>query len=113
MFNSNKQTTWNEVLHQHLEAKFDESELTITKLADLMFMSERQLYRRMKEEFGVTPKEYVNHFRFKKAYNFLTQGTYKTVRETANAVGFKDIVYFARQFKNRFGMLPSEVAENY
>ncbi|MFK7948341.1 MAG: helix-turn-helix domain-containing protein [Saprospiraceae bacterium] len=74
-----------------------------------MLVSERQLYRIIKDKMGVTPREYLNHLRFQKAYTYLTEGTYKTIRETANAVGFRDTVYFSRQFKNRFGILPSEV----
>lgn len=60
----------------------------------------------------VTPVQYINHLRFKKANDYLLRGTYKTVRETASAVDFRDTVHFSRQFKNRFGILPSEVKQN-
>lgn len=107
------QKNWEESLDTLIHENLSNDSFTISELATLMLTSERQLYRNVKDRIGVTPLEYLNHLRFKKAYEYLTNRRFETVRETSKAVGFKDIVYFSRQFKRRFGMLPSELISSY
>ena len=53
--------------------------------------------------------QYLKEIRLEKAYEYLEMGIFPTVTATAHAVGFKDPIYFARKFKERFGVLPSKV----
>lgn len=101
--------TWLMDFNQYIATNLGESYLCVDSIADYFGISRRQLYRIVKAHTEQTPLEYLNQVRFKKAYQFLKEGTFDTVAATARAVGFADTVYFARQFKERFGVLPSEV----
>ncbi len=100
---------WLSDFNQYILDNIGESYLTTDSIAAYFGISRRQLYRKVKALTNQTPHDYLNQIRFQKAYEHLEQGTYETVAETARAVGFTDPVYFARKFKSRFGMLPSEV----
>ena len=104
-----KQKIWLQELNTQIEAHLSEPQLTAKKLALCLDISRRQLFRKVKALTGQTLNEYINTMRFQKAKEYLEHNTYKTVAETAHAVGFKDPGYFARQFKKRYGQLPSEV----
>lgn len=99
---------WLSRLDTHIQDHIDNGGFTSNHLAHLMSVSQRQLYRRVKDLTGATPNEYLNQARFQKALERIQQQNYNTIAEVAHAVGFKDVVYFSRQFKKRFGKLPSE-----
>lgn len=96
-------------LNQVLESSLSDSDIRIEDIADSLSMSKRQLYRRVQEITGKTPNEYFKDLKFARAYQYLQTKTYQTVMETSSAVGFRDTVYFSRQFRKRYGKLPSEV----
>jgi len=67
------------------------------------------LCQMFKRRYGSTPRAYLNDLRLSQAYRMLRMGTYTQVQDVALAVGFRDANYFARSFRQRFGMPPSEV----
>lgn len=100
---------WLSEFESHIQEHLSNELFTIAELAKLMNCSERQLQRKFKDCTGNSPIQYLKESRLQKAYKYLAEGSFSTVRETAVEVGFRDPVYFARQFRKRFGMLPSEV----
>lgn len=84
---------------------------TNTTLAAELSISERQLYRIVKELTGMSPNLYIRQIRLKAAYKFLQSGRYLTVKEVAAAVGFQKADYFTRLFKSEFGLTPMEVLQ--
>jgi transcriptional regulator GlxA family with amidase domain len=56
----------------------------------------------------MTVKEFIRSVRIKRAVQMLEQKK-MTVSEVAYEVGFKDIAYFRRCFKNQTGKSPSDV----
>lgn len=78
-------------------------------LAKDMCMSTSTLYRRMKQALGLSPNEWIRIQRLERAKTLLNSG--HNVSETANLVGL-DSAYLARCYKERFGIYPSEVANN-
>ena len=81
---------------------------SLDNLADDAAISRRQLTRRIKSLVGLSAGEYVKLIRYTKAREFLETRRYSTVKAVAYAVGFKDVVNFSKQFKERFGKPPSE-----
>lgn len=77
--------------------------ITVSSLSRLCMMSETHFRRAFKEIIGVSPIEYLLEVRMKRAEELLLQ-TGKSVREIAQACGFKDVEHFCRSFKSRTGM---------
>lgn len=66
-------------------------------------VSERTLYRRLKQVTGMTPAAYLRELRLERARTCLEQRTTYTMAEVAYQVGFEDPAYFARLFYKRYG----------
>ncbi|GAB5525326.1 MAG: hypothetical protein Roseis2KO_31980 [Roseivirga sp.] len=85
-----------------------DSKLSPAVLADRLSVSERSLYRKVKEATGYTPLAYVKELRLQEARKLITAKVYKSIAEVALNVGFEDHSHFSRTYKKRFGKLPSE-----
>ena len=91
-----------------LEEHYTDPELDIGKMAQLLFMSERTLYRKLKEIFGNSPNEVLLDFRLKRAYDAIQLEPNKTLGKIIKENGFLTNSYFARCFKKSYGILPSD-----
>ena len=105
--------SWLNELHQHFHQHISEPSFTQEQLARLMNISTRQLNRKLKQLTGQKPNHYLKNLRYQAALLLLQQKRYATVAETAYAVGLKDVVYFSRQFRIKYGKLPSEYLKNF
>ena len=74
-------------------------------------MSHSALYRKLKALTGFTIAEFVRGIRLKKAAGLLRTKEYK-IYEVAYMVGFSDLKYFRRSFKEQFEVTPSEYMKN-
>ena len=96
---------------QSLDALILESiekpEFNIESLSKSMNLSRVHLYRKLKAITGMSPSTYVRWFRVRKAADILLNSD-KRVSEVAYMVGFQDIAYFSKCFKQLFKVLPSE-----
>ena len=108
-FSGRHEEEWLSEFDQYILENLGESRLSVDSIAAHFDISRRQFYRIVKSLTNQTPHNYLNQIRFNKALEYLENGTFRTVAETAKAVGFADTVYFARKFRERFGVLPSEV----
>ncbi len=90
-----------------LEHKAD-FDFSVNTLAEQLKMSRRQLYRKMHLESGLTPNEFIQEVKFREARNLLESKAVDTVKALSFAVGVKDVVNFSKNYKKRFGKLPSE-----
>ncbi|WP_284141330.1 MULTISPECIES: helix-turn-helix transcriptional regulator [unclassified Virgibacillus] len=80
---------------------------SLDSLASRAQLSPRYFSRKFKEFIGCTVKEHIIRSRVKRAEHLLYH-TGMTVTETAFALGYKDIHFFSRQFKQVTGKNPSE-----
>ena len=80
----------------------------IKKLSAKAGMSERQLERKLKALIDQTPNQFVRSMRLQRAKQLLEQNA-GTVSEIAYMVGFNNIPYFSKAFREAFGKPPSEV----
>ncbi len=91
-----------------VEARLDDSNLSIDDLASDMNLSRVQLYRKVKSITGSSPVELLRTARLNRAYQLLIT-TDKSVSEVAYIVGFTAPSYFTKCFKEEYGMVPGDV----
>ncbi|MCF7802485.1 MAG: response regulator, partial [Candidatus Marinimicrobia bacterium] len=96
-------------LKQHIFENLDQNEFSVDQLAKTLFMSKRQLERKLKDLTGYSPAEFIRRLRLTQAEAFLREGTFTTVAEVAYAVGFRNVKYFSRLFFQQFGKHPSDL----
>jgi DNA-binding response OmpR family regulator len=92
-----------EVIQQNLE----DADLDVEKLAQFMNMSRPTLYRKIKSISDLTPNDFINITRLKKAAELLLEGKFK-IYEVALIVGYGSQTNFGRNFFKQFGKTPSE-----
>lgn len=80
--------------------------LTAESLAKRLYVSPQQLTALFRRRFGISTKEYIHQVRMERA-KFLLARTEKRIYEIAFEVGFQDIDYFTRVFKQNTGTTPS------
>ena len=82
-------------------------DISIADLARQSYQSESSLYRKFKKEFNTSPIDWLLRFRIRKAQEFLIRSD-MSIANVAAATGFKDQLYFARQFRKITGCSPKQ-----
>jgi AraC-like DNA-binding protein len=94
----------------HIAGRFQDPELSLTKVARSMGISPRYL-QRLLEKGGVSFRAQVTELRLKRAFVLLTEQSEHKLRisDVALQAGFSDISHFNRLFRSRFGDTPGGV----
>ncbi len=95
-------------LHEYIIINISDSDLRISDLASCSGLSERQLYRKLKEILGITPNVLITKIRMNVARQLLERGQYATVAEISFAVGYKSPDYFSCKYAEWFSKRPIE-----
>lgn len=90
-------------LHDYLQR-----DLTMTELASQLGYSPKQLTRLFREQYKVTPLQYLQHLRLQTAHLQLTENPDLSVRQAAAHIGMEPD-YFTRLFKKIHGTVPSSM----
>ena len=90
-----------------IEDHLSESELNVNALCELSGISNKQIYRKIKQLTGMSPVEYIKSIRMKKAAMLLQQKKF-TVAEVMYMVGFSNHSYFSKCFQAEFGKTPKQ-----
>ncbi|MBI5917592.1 MAG: response regulator [Bacteroidetes bacterium] len=98
---------WLESLENLVRSEVQNDLLSVNWLAHKMFISERQLQRRLKLLTGLGPNHYIREVRLQEGRRLLETREATSVKEAAYYVSFKDEKYFAHIFRERFGKYPS------
>lgn len=107
---SEKEKEWLEELEKVVLLNIKNADFSVNELAKAVFMSRSLFYSEVGRILGLTPNEYINEIRLLKAMElFQSQRGEYSVKEMASLVGYRDEKYFSRQFKQRFGVLPSQL----
>lgn len=93
-----------------IEDNISEPALNVEELGKEIGMSRITLYRKIKGLTGQTVVEFIRSFRLKRAAQLLAQN-HLQVNEVSYMVGFQDVDYFRKCFKEQFGYTPTEVAK--
>lgn len=92
---------------RYLENNLNNPQLSVENLSRQLGMSRSTLYTKLLELTGETPVEYIRSFRLDKAAALMEKSN-MTISEISYQVGFTTSNYFAKSFKGKFNMLPSE-----
>lgn len=95
----------------YMEQHYGEN-ITVSKLAELGYVSASSLNRRFKKETGITPIEYLIEIRIEKSKLLLRRKNIP-VTEVALRCGFGSSAHFSACFQNRTGIAPSEYRDRY
>ena len=96
-----------EHLQELIDKHLDNPELSIEMLSSELGISRAQLFRKVKAMTGVTPVDLIRQIRLQKAKQMLRQ-TDLSVSEIAYSVGFTSSSYFAKCYKDFFGVAPKD-----
>lgn len=91
----------------YLEENLTNSQLSVEELSRHVGMSRSTLYSKLLELTGQTPVEYIRSLKLGKAAAMLEKSD-MNVAQVAYSAGFSTPNYFAKSFKAKYGMLPSE-----
>ena len=99
-------TTYAEVAMRYLTSNYPRR-IKISDLADYIGVDRSYLTKSFREQYHVSPQEYLISLRMDQA-QFLLENTGKSVTDIAAEVGYPDSLAFSKSFKQRFGTSPSE-----
>ena len=91
-----------------IEANMGRENFEVEGLAQAVFLSRIQLYRKLRALTNLTPADFIRRMRLQRAKELLEKNA-GTVAEIADSVGFGNHSHFAHSFKEQFGILPGEV----
>jgi signal transduction histidine kinase/ligand-binding sensor domain-containing protein/DNA-binding response OmpR family regulator len=91
---------------KYVEEKIADADFSVEDLSRELGMSRVHLYKKLLALTGKSPLEFIRSLRLQRAAQLLS-GSQLTVAEVAYQVGFNNPKYFARYFKEEFGLLPS------
>ncbi len=91
-----------------IEDNLDDERLSVETLSSAVGFSRSQLNRKLQALLNTSPNQLINEIRLNKAYHLL-QANSGTVSEIAYSVGYGNMSYFSRRFKEKFGKAPSEL----
>ncbi|WP_273568841.1 hybrid sensor histidine kinase/response regulator transcription factor [Maribacter halichondriae] len=89
-----------------LETNFSSPDFGVPQMQDNLAMSKTQLHRKLKVLTNEAPGELLRNFRIKRAAQLLSQKE-DSVTQIAYKVGFSNLSYFAKCFKELYGVVPS------
>jgi signal transduction histidine kinase/DNA-binding response OmpR family regulator len=100
-----------EKAHNYIEKNLLNAKFSIETLAAEMNMSRSQLHRKLAAIAGQSTSEFIRNVRLRKAA-FLLSNQQGGVSEVAFEVGFDNLSYFTRSFKEVYNCTPSEFLRN-
>jgi len=87
--------------------RLGDEQLSVEALAEEIGLSRSQLFRKISALTGVSVNELIRAFRLQKAAQLLEQN-WAPVTQIAYEVGFSNLSYFSKAFKEKYGVSPSE-----
>ena len=104
---SNQDKHFMEELYKLMEEELSNSELDVTRITKMLYISRTKLYYKIKGLTGETPSNFFRTYKLNRAAELLKSGRY-TVSEIADKCGFSTQSHFSVVFKKQFGVSPSE-----
>ncbi|MBL0358217.1 MAG: response regulator [Chitinophagaceae bacterium] len=94
-------------VREAIEVHLQDANFTVEQLCKLVFMSHSQLHRKLDALTGCSPNKFIRIIRLNKAKELLKNPA-NSIASIAFDSGYNDPGYFARVFKQEFGLTPQE-----
>ena len=91
-----------------IKNNMDNEQFSVEDIARTVGFSRSQLHRKLKALSGKSANQLVVEVRLNEAHRLLKQKA-GSVSEIAYSVGYSNLSYFTKSFKEKFGMLPSTI----
>ncbi|MCC6410645.1 MAG: response regulator [Saprospiraceae bacterium] len=108
---SAEEQAWLEDVEKMVQQNLPDTHFNVDQLSDMLFISRRQLNRRLQQLTGLTPVQYIREARLAHARRLLENRTYSTVKSVVLASGMTDTEHFSKLFREKYGRSPSDYAE--
>ncbi|MGV3703783.1 MAG: hybrid sensor histidine kinase/response regulator transcription factor [Arcticibacter sp.] len=95
----------------YIEENLHNPQLSVEAMARSLCMSRASLYNKILEITGMSPVEFIRSVKLEKAIVLLEQSD-MSIAQIAYHVGFSTPNYFARSFKAKYNIVPSEYITN-
>lgn len=95
------QVGWREKLETCVAENLSNPDFDVAALARKLAYSPRQLQRRVREHFGLSPSALILKRRVEKGRDFMKEGRFDTLAEVAHAIGLSP-GYFSRRYRRTF-----------
>ena len=93
-----------------IQENIGNAELSNAQIADALCMSQSSMIRKIRKLLDTSPSNYVRDKRLGAAARMLRDSHGNNITDICYAVGFTNASYFAKCFKEKFGVTPSEYA---
>lgn len=94
-------------IRETIEAHLTDSSFNVELLCRQIYMSHSQLHRKLEAVTGCSPNKFIRIIRLNKAKEYL-KNTENSIASIALDCGYNDPGYFARVFKQEYGITPQE-----
>jgi AraC-like DNA-binding protein len=97
---------------EYIDEHHADKDLQLLTLEETFGLSRYYIGRRIKEETGLHFNDHLNRARLERGARLLAEEPGTTIKEIAARVGYSYNYYFARQFRQIYGVSPSEYRES-
>lgn len=95
-----------------IDKNYNSDSLSIQEIADQLNVNRSYLTTIFNQKFKISPKEYLNQVRMKRA-RYLLESTYEPIKFIAYSVGFSDSLYFSKAFKHFYQVSPRDLRKSF
>ncbi len=99
-----------EAVYKFIEANYSEM-LTLDDLMNVYSYSKSKLCSDFKEKYGITIFDMITDLRLRKAHHIISINPHLHNKKIAEECGFRDISYFCKVYKKKYGVSPKEKNE--
>jgi YesN/AraC family two-component response regulator len=89
-----------------MATRYADAELDLDAMVEAITISRAKINDILKAELGYTFTSYLNKLRLTEAARLLAEKPEANVGEIANSVGYKNVSYFNKLFKEEYGCTP-------
>lgn len=100
-------------LLQFMAEEYANPELSLERTIETLRINRTKINEMLKEEFGLTFTAYLNKLRLTEASRLLSEKGHANVAEIAYSVGYNNVTYFNKLFKNEYGCTPKTFRSLY
>ncbi len=100
-----------EKVRQLIQQQMHEEDFSVEDLANRLFQSRTQLFRKLRDLAEETPSALIKRMRLERAEELLRKKA-GTVSEIAYSTGFKSVAQFSTSFRKHFGKSPTQYVDH-